>query len=480
MKLSHSQHLTKTPDFSGAPNLKILILEGCTSLVEVHPSIGFHKKLIFLNLDGCKNLKSFSSSIHMESLQILTLSGCFKLNKFPEVQGNMEHLPELSLEGTAIKGLPSSIENLSGLALLNLKDCKSLKSLPSSIFKLKSLKTLILSNCSRLKKLLEIQENKESLMELFLDGSAILKLALSIGHLNGLVSLNLTNCKKLASLPQSICELSSIRILDLCGCSELKELPDDLGSLQCLVELKADGSGIQEVPPSINLLTNLQVLSLAGCKGAKSKKRTWVSSFSSLTIPLGLLASLSGLSSLTKFFSSPTIPLGLPASFSGLSSLTNLNLSDCNLLSEGVSPIDLTSLPSLEELNLSRNNFITVPTGLSGLSRLKILKLTGCINLKSLPELPASIIWLIANDCTSLETFSCSLAGYARAGYRSFDFEFCNCPRLMGNDLNDNVKHILQGIQLLASGSEIERSNDRVSLSLTLHVFLCKKLIILD
>ena len=409
MKLSHSQHLTKTPDFSGAPNLKRLILEGCTSLVEVHPSIGFHKKLIFLNLDGCKNLKSFSSSIHMESLQILTLSGCFKLNKFPEVQGKMEHLPELSLEGTAIKGLPSSIENLSGL-----------------------------------------------------------------------VSLNLTNCKKLASLPQSICELSSLRILDLCGCSELKELPYDLGSLQCLVKLKANGSGIQEVPPSINLLTNLQVLSLAGCKGAKSKKRTWVSSFSSPTIPLGLPASLSGLSSLTKFFSSPTIPLGLPASFSGLSSLTKLNLSDCNLLWEGVSPIDLTSLSSLVKLNLSRNNFIMVPTGLSGLSRLKILELTGCINLQSLPELPASIEWLTANDCTSLETFSCSLAGYATTGFRSFNFQFSNCPRLMGNDRNDNVKHILQGIQLLASGSEIARSNPRVSLSLTLHVFLCKKLIILD
>ncbi|CBI39352.3 unnamed protein product, partial [Vitis vinifera] len=34
IKLSHSQHLTKTPDFSGVPNLRRLILKGCTSLVE--------------------------------------------------------------------------------------------------------------------------------------------------------------------------------------------------------------------------------------------------------------------------------------------------------------------------------------------------------------------------------------------------------------------------------------------------------------
>ena len=387
----------------------------------------------------------------MESLRILTLYGCFKLNKFPEVQGNMEYLPEFSLEGTAIKGLPSSIENLTGLALLNLKDCKSLESIPESIFKLKSLKTLILSNCSRLKKLPEIQENKESLMELFLDGSAILELPSSIRCLNGLVSLNLTNCKKLASLPQSICELTSLRILDLCGCSELKELPDDLGSLQCLVELKADGSGIQEVPSSINLLTNLQILSLAGCKGAKSKKRKLVLSF----------------------FSSPTTPLRLP-SFSGLKSLTELNLSDCNLL-EGVIPIDLTSLSSLVGLNLSRNSFITIPTGLSRLSRLERLILTGCMSLRSLPELPASIQCLIANDCTSLETFSCSLAAYATKGFRKFNFGFSNCHRLMENDRKDSVKHILQGIQLLASRPEIDCYDDTVSLSLSLCMCFCAK-----
>ena len=107
----------------------------------------------------------------MESLQIFILNCCSKLKKFPEVQGNMEHLPKLSLQGTAIQGLPSSIENLSGLALFNLKDCKSLESLPRSIFKLKSLKTPILSNCTGLKKLSEIQENLKNLMELFLDGS---------------------------------------------------------------------------------------------------------------------------------------------------------------------------------------------------------------------------------------------------------------------------------------------------------------------
>nr|CAN63598.1 hypothetical protein VITISV_043803 [Vitis vinifera] len=69
VKLSYSQHLIETPDFSGAPNLRRLILEGCTSLSKVHPSTGDLNKLVFLNLEGCENLKSFLRSICMESLQ---------------------------------------------------------------------------------------------------------------------------------------------------------------------------------------------------------------------------------------------------------------------------------------------------------------------------------------------------------------------------------------------------------------------------
>ena len=137
----------------------------------------------------------------MEYFQIFIFSRCSKLRKFPEVQGNMEHLPKLSLQGTAIQGLPSSIEKLFGLALFNLKDCKGLESLPRSIFKLNSLKNLILSNCTGLKKLPEIQENLQNLIEPFLDGIGIIEVPSSIRCLNGLVLLNMRNCKKLASLP---------------------------------------------------------------------------------------------------------------------------------------------------------------------------------------------------------------------------------------------------------------------------------------
>ena len=97
-------------------------------MVKVHPSIGKLSKLILLNLKNCKKLSSFPSIIDMEALEILNLSGCSELKKFPDIQGNMEHLLELYLASTAIEELPSSIEHLTGLVLLDLKRCKNLKS----------------------------------------------------------------------------------------------------------------------------------------------------------------------------------------------------------------------------------------------------------------------------------------------------------------------------------------------------------------
>ena len=293
---------------------------------------------------------------------------------------------------------------------------------------MESLQILILSGCSKLKNFPEVQGQMENLSELYLDGTAIRGLPSSIGHLNGLVLLDLTNCKQLANLPQSICELTSLQTLTLSGCIELKKLPDDLGSLQCLVELNANGTAIQEVPPCITLLSNLRVLSFAGCKGGDSM--SWNLVFS--------------------FWSSPTKYLRLP-SLLGLHSLESLNLSDCNLV-EGALPSDLASLSSLKDLDLSRNSLIiTVPASLSQLSQLKKLILEHCKSLQSLPELPSSIETLECNDCTSLETFSYPLSAYALRQSGGFTFKFSNCFRMVENEHSDVLEAIVLGIQLVAS-----------------------------
>ncbi|PRQ57519.1 putative leucine-rich repeat domain, L domain-containing protein [Rosa chinensis] len=124
MNLIHSQRLIKTPDFTKATNLEKLNLKDCISLSEVHPSISALKNLVQLNLSGCIELKSLSSSIHMESLQILNLSGCSSLEKFPEISGVMKELWDLRLDGTELqlRNFPHQSINLRGFFFWPLQD----------------------------------------------------------------------------------------------------------------------------------------------------------------------------------------------------------------------------------------------------------------------------------------------------------------------------------------------------------------------
>ena len=98
------------------------------------------------------------------------------------------------------------------------------------------------------------------------------------------------------------------------------------------------------------------------------------------------------------------VNLSLPKSFSGLSTLVSLDLSDCNLL-DGALP-DHISLPSLEYMNLSKNNFTCLPNSISEFSKLKILFLNYCKRLESLPHLPLSTKFVSARGCISLENYS--------------------------------------------------------------------------
>ena len=71
-----------------------------------------------------------------------------KLFKLPDNLGNLKGLKRLSLSGTTIKELPSSIEGLIALTLLTIKDCKNLVCLPSTICSLNLLERHDLSVCS--------------------------------------------------------------------------------------------------------------------------------------------------------------------------------------------------------------------------------------------------------------------------------------------------------------------------------------------
>ncbi|KAM5556894.1 TMV resistance protein N [Rosa sericea] len=276
INLSHSHYLTTTPDFSEATNVETLVLEGCSSLVDVNSSILALQNLVFLCLRGCKELKSLPSSICLKSLKTLDVSGCSSLVKFPEISGIMEDLSEIYLNETAIEELPSSIERLQGLVLLHLRNCRSLVRLPDNICNLVRLKDLTLSWCTKLYHLPENLGKLESLMCLEVEGSGIRELPVSILRLKRLKSLSCGGCDEMkipfsswSSSIEEYCHYSGLLHLDLSD-SNLCELSDSIAQLSSLKTLELRGTNLESLPATMNQLRCLTRLELEACKRLKS------------------------------------------------------------------------------------------------------------------------------------------------------------------------------------------------------------------
>ena len=70
---------------------------------------------------------------------------------------------------------------------------------------------------------------------------------------------------------------------------------------------------------------------------------------------------------------------------------------------EGIGINSFGCFSSLKYLTLSRNSFVTLPASISQLSKLEALDLCLCSNLQSLPELPLTVRYINAQECSSLE-----------------------------------------------------------------------------
>ncbi|CAI9272551.1 unnamed protein product [Lactuca saligna] len=179
-----SKKLTKTPNFTGIPNLERLELSGCSSLVKVHESTGCLEKLKSLDLSNCYELKSCPSYIMMKSLETISLRHCNYLRKFPKIQGKMDRLSHIYLHHTTIEQLPDSILNITNLSVLSLLGCINLTSLPNTISMLQSLTYLDVRRCIKLATLPKDLGNIASLEHLLV--STVTQLPSSIINLKNL------------------------------------------------------------------------------------------------------------------------------------------------------------------------------------------------------------------------------------------------------------------------------------------------------
>jgi Leucine-rich repeat (LRR) protein len=106
-------------------------------------------------------------------------------------------------------------------------------------------------------------------------------------------------------------------------------------------------------------------------------------------------------------------------------------------------PDSLGFLSSLEVLDLSGNDFKTIPISINKLLELQYLGLRNCKRLESLPELPPQLSKLDVDNCKSLRTISSSSTVVEG---NIFEFIFTNCLTL--RRINQILEYSLLKFQL--------------------------------
>ncbi|PPD85319.1 hypothetical protein GOBAR_DD17733 [Gossypium barbadense] len=277
-----------------------------------------------------------------------------------------------------------SIRVLRNLKLLNLRDCKSLKSLPTGIG-MESLETLILSGCSGLVRFPEIDGKMKRLKTLDLSGCYRVENLSENLQQAKFLELDLSETA-IAEPPSSIFQFKNLKVLSFNGRKgpSYKLLPN-LPSLFKVIQGRRTNPMAQMLP-LLSDLSSLRELKLRDCNLCEGD----------------LPRDISGLSSLWPLDLTGNNFISILASLTRLSKLGNLILSNCNMCTLGEADIhgDISGISSLIRFDLSGKNFITIPLALTQLSRLKLLKLSGCKMLKSLPELPTSIAAVHIDGCS--------------------------------------------------------------------------------
>ncbi|CAN6848380.1 unnamed protein product, partial [Brassica oleracea] len=401
---SEEVHISKSA-FEGMNTLQFLtvnsknlcILEGLTCLPEklrlidwddcplrFWPSKFSGKFLVELVMQGSRFEKLWEGIQPLQCLKLMDLKESCYLKEIPDLS-NATSLEELDLHGcTSLLEITSSIGNATKLKKCDLSDCLLLKELPSSISRLINLKELDLCGCESLKALsvfssLEKLSGCSSLKELSLTHTAIEEVPLSMSTWSCLYKLNMSDCRNLKefpNVPDSIVELV------LCK-TRIEEVPSWIGNLSRLRKLIMYGcKKLKTISPNISKLDNIEFLGLRK-DGHSEYDDVCVGEF--------------GLKSFEA-----VIKWGL-----------NLNHSwelRSDFKVHHILPICLPkkAFTSPVSLCLRCVGLKTIPDCIGRLSGLSKLDITECGKLRALPQLPASLISLDAEDCVFLKRIDSS------------------------------------------------------------------------
>ncbi|KAM5552743.1 hypothetical protein ABKV19_025114 [Rosa sericea] len=357
-------------------------LDWPASPLQSFPSDFHANKLVKLNIPDSRGITQlWEGRKNFSRLTYMNLRGCKSLTKLPDFS-RIPNLKELDLfECGSLVEIPDSVGFLGNLVTLNVDRCPNLLMFPRKI-NLKSLKTISINYC-KLKEFSEVEEELGSLTKLDLSGTCIKELHPSITILTGLEELILRSYGNLTIMPYNIYELHNLKVLDAEDCPKLATFPEILIKMDSLRFLDLSFSDIRELDESIGNLIGLEVLDLSDCKNLRTLPCSIYGLQNLKKLYLRYCSELVRFPANTKILNVDGCPLSLPKL--EWFDIGGCSLSDCDFL------ITLDCWETLELLNLSGNNFVSVPACFTKFVNLRMLFLYDCRRLREIPELPPNV-----------------------------------------------------------------------------------------
>lgn len=252
-----------------------------------------------------------------------------------------------------------------------------------------------LRHCSAIKEVPDISQIP-NLKDLSFDGCTnLVKFHDSVGFLNKLVRLSVWGCTSLKSFP-TLVKLTSLEHLDFRSSSKLERFPDVVARMEKIRFIDVGETAIKKLPSSFGNLVGLEKLCLTRCVWLTDLPSSFLALQNLKELDMGNCPKIR--KCLSMFKRHGQLVEGLVTS---ILNLVLLNVKYCDLSDDDVYII-LSSFNKLEKLNLSGNNFVTIPTCIKECFHLETLQMDYCNFLHDIPEIPPRLRDISTDFCRSL------------------------------------------------------------------------------
>lgn len=172
------------------------------------------------------------------------------------------------------------------------------------------------------------------------------------------------------------------QVLSFNFCTRLEHFPDVMRNMDKPLNIHL----------SIGKLTGLEYVDMSTCKQLKYLSKSFISLPKLITLKVDECSKLG--EPFKRFKVSHSMENGCPNFKELYFSKANLSCEDLHII--------LEIFPKLEYLNVSHDEFASLPVCIKGSLQLKVLDISFCWNLMDIPQLPSSIQKVDARYCQSL------------------------------------------------------------------------------